>query len=209
MAQNRKPALSKNARSLLSRELASHADIHAGYQLMAQTAEQRIFSQGLKNYKVVDNVPAYSLSLARAARSGLANAERSGTAVLVVWSSGSSALAEIHEKQGQPALTRVSSGPAVGRIERALELLRGHSRARGKRSVQFRLVNVPGIHINCLWRHHPKNSAGDSLVPILHNFAGLRVGKLYSRSQVDPVITQEASKAIISWYERQQTLAKQ
>jgi hypothetical protein len=209
MSQTRKPSLSKDLRKLLSTALASHVGVHAGYQLMVQSREQGIAPQSPKSYKVVDNLAAYSVSLARAARSGLSNAERAGTVLLVTLSSGAVALAEIHQKKGQPALTRVSSGPAVSRIERALVVLRQRSRASSNRSVQFRFVNVPGIHINCVWRHHAKNSVHDRLVPILHNFAGLHVGKPYSRSEVDAVIEAEAGNAIIAWYERQQRLAKQ
>src|SRR5438874_1946450 len=209
MSQTGKPSLSKDLRKLLSTELASHVGVHAGYQLMAQSGKQGIAPQSPKSYKVVDNLAAYSVSLARAARSGLSNAERAGTVLLVTLSSGAVALAEVHQKKGQSALTRVSSGPAVSRIERALVVLRQPLRGSGNRSVQLRLVSVPGIHLNCVWRHHAKNTARDRLVRILHNFAGLHVGKPYSRSEVDAVIEAEAGKAIIAWYERQQRLAKQ
>jgi hypothetical protein len=170
--------------------------------LFAQTEPQKAKPQILNRYKVVENIPAYTVRLGRAARSGLANAERAGTVLLVTWSSGSSALVEIHEKQGQPALTRVSSGPIVSKVERALDLLHSHWRRNGKRSQHLRFVSVAGIHMTCVWRHDPKNYTKDVVIPILQNFVGLRVGKTYARSRVDALVASESTKSIITWYER-------
>jgi len=202
MARTSKVSLSREIRGLLNRELASHEQVHAGHTLLAQAEPQKAKPQIPNRYKVIENIPAYTVRLGRAARSGLANAERAGTVLLVTWSSGSSALVEINEKKGQAALTRVSSGPIVSKVERALDLLRSNSRKNVKRSHYLRFVSVAGIHMTSVWRHHPKNSAKDIVIPILQNFVGLRVGKTYARSRVDALVASESTKSIISWYER-------
>jgi hypothetical protein len=206
MVKANAPRIATRIRNLLKKELASHAQAHNRHQIFAESSPERNekdFTYGLDRYQVVESIQAYSLTLANCARTGLVDPERSGSVLLLQWRSGVLGKVEIHEKNGQPALTRVSSGALALELEKLVHRLHDSAARRRKSAAEIRILSVPGIHLLCLWKHLPKSPAKDSFIPIMRNFLGLHRGHRYSVSHVNAVISRAATERIISWYQQQ------
>ncbi len=208
MAKANQQRISSQVRRILNEELGSHAQAHIRHTILAESDQKRSRSRlgehDLDRYRVLESMPTYALTIAEGARSGLKDPERNGFVLLIQWSSGLLGKVEIHEKQGQLALTRVSSGALALQLERLIRRMRGRSGRQSKSAAEIRVFSVPGIHLLCLWKHWLKNPSRDSLTPIMRNFIGLRSGQVYSRSHVNAVVGRAATEVIIAWYERQQ-----
>ena len=204
MAKANIPRISSQVRQILDRELGSHAQGHVSLDIKAERGRFHRGEHALKKYRVLESVPTYALTMARAARSGLSGPERSGSTLLIEWFSGLLGKVEIHEKKGQPALTRVSTGVLALDFEKLVRRIRGRSVRRRASAAEIRILAVPGIHLLCLWKHWSKTPGKDQFIPVMLNFIGLRKGKVYSQSHVNRVVRGAAANVIVTWYERQQ-----
>ena len=208
MAKANMPRISREVRAILDRELSSHALAHVRHNLMAQGGSDRS-EHAVSKYRVLENVPTYTLAVAQAARSGLKDPERSGTVLLIQWPNNLLGKVEIHENHGHPTLTRVSTGTLASDLENLLVRLRGGlMRAARKSAPEIRILGVPAIHLLCLWKHWSKGAGKDSFTPVMLNFIGLHKGRVYSQSHVNAVVQRSAVDLIVKWYDRQQDISK-
>lgn len=199
MTKTNVPRVSREVRKILNQTLDSHAEAHLRHNLMAIGESGRPDNR-VGKYRISENLPTYVVKLVDAARSGAKDPDRSGSVLLVEWPNKLLAKVELHDKNGHPALTRVSTGTLVSDLKDQIARIRGSGTSRNS---EIRILAVPGIHLLCLWKHRPRATDEDSFVPVMVNFSGLQKGRSYSRTRVSKVARDAATRLILAWYERQ------
>jgi len=158
---------------------------------------------GAHSYVVDEVLPLFSGSCGEVALRGIGNAAEAGNVLLLTSPSGFPIKVDMRGTVTKPAIDRVASGEGAAELKRALSAARN----RNRRNTETRILRVAGLHCSAVWLHHPADPERDTFIPYTRNFAGVRVGRSYSRARFEALLKKHATQAILRWYARYEKTA--
>jgi hypothetical protein len=207
---NRKSTrLPAKLRVLLKRDLKSHLNAQMGARHFTHirkahstSAKARSKEKANQVPKVEVNLPLYYSDCGLLARKGLHDVKILGQILLLCPRPGLIVQVELHQKNRRPVVMRVSTGPSVVRLRKAVD--RFNAIGGGEAEFELRALGIPSFHLFALWAHRPKHVGDDWLMATDSNFAGLLRGRRYKRSKAEALLRKCAIAMILRWYERAQ-----
>jgi hypothetical protein len=187
---------------LLGAELESHLSAHLAAEHLPHI--QSVHARAAKAKKPIQQrktellaaLPIHSASCGALVRNGFRGLRFNGWLLLVDAAPEMVALVELQEQGKQAIVTRVSTGELAEQMKKAV------NRTSRYNGLQLRALRVPAMHLLAVWGHFPKRHGKDFVAAVMHNFAGLRLSRLYTSLKAEHILKQAALVMILRWYDR-------